>query len=441
MTKKLSRLRVSPNRRFLVKEDGTPFFYLGDTAWELFHRLRREEVDLYLKDRADKAFSVIQAVILAERNGIEVPNAYGRKPLIDDDPTHPNEAYFAHVDYCVDKAESLGLYVGIVATWASYVVGDSNPKIFDAANARAYGEFLGRRYRDKTNIIWITGGDRNPIWEGVDYRDVWRAMAEGLKEGDGSQHLITFHPRGDCHSSSIWFHNDDWLDFNMMQTGPRRDLPNYERIAEDYSLEPAKPTLDGEPGYENAFPYIDPANPRLTDYDVRKYAYWALFAGAHGHTYGCLEIWQMYDPAHNEPVNGAHVPWREALDLPGARQMRHARDLIESRPFLIRIPDQSIIASEQGAAGDRVQATRGSDGSYAFVYISWGKPVTIHMDKMSGSTVNAYWYDPRLGTSTPIGQFVNTGTQQFTPPSSGPGNDWVLVLDDAARGFSAPGAS
>jgi hypothetical protein len=174
---------------------------------------------------------------------------------------------------------------------------------------------------------------------------------------------------------------------------------------------------------------------------VRKYAYWALFAGAFGHTYGCLEIWQMYDPRRYAPVNGARVPWREALDYPGAAQMQYVRRLIESHPFLTRIPDQSLIASEEGEGPNRVQATRDSDGSYAFVYTSSGKSVTLRLDKLSGSSLNAYWYDPRLGTTTGIGQFPNRGTRVFTPSSSGPGNDWILVLDDAAREFPTPGTA
>src|SRR5438874_1468575 len=106
------RLKVSDNHRFLVKDDGSPFFYLGDTAWELFHRLNREDAELYLRNRADKGFTVIQAVVLAEEDGLHDPNAYGQTPLIDDDPAKPNEAYFQHVDWIVNKAEELGLFIG-----------------------------------------------------------------------------------------------------------------------------------------------------------------------------------------------------------------------------------------------------------------------------------------------------------------------------------------
>ena len=83
-------LRIAENRRFIVHQDGTPFFYLGDTAWEFFHRLNREEAEQYLKDRASKGFTVIQAVALAELDGLNDPNPYGHRPLIDNDPARPD---------------------------------------------------------------------------------------------------------------------------------------------------------------------------------------------------------------------------------------------------------------------------------------------------------------------------------------------------------------
>src|SRR6476661_1184107 len=93
------RLQVSSNGRFLQYDNGKPFFYLADTAWELFQRLNREEATLYLSNRAHKGFTVIQAVVLAPADGLTVPNAYGDLPLISGDPAKPNEAYFKHVDF------------------------------------------------------------------------------------------------------------------------------------------------------------------------------------------------------------------------------------------------------------------------------------------------------------------------------------------------------
>ena len=203
-------LKVSENQRFLVKTDGTPFFYLADTAWELLHRLNREDAEKYLRRRAEQGFTVIQTVVLAELDGLETPNAYGEVPLRNNDPTQPNERYFEHVDWIVKKAEELGLTIGMLPSWgdkwmkARWGIG---PEIFTPENAAIYGEWLGRRYA-KGAIIWIVGGDR-PI-ENDTHRAIITRMAQGLRKGDGGSHLITFHPPGG-RSSAEWFHDAPWL--------------------------------------------------------------------------------------------------------------------------------------------------------------------------------------------------------------------------------------
>ena len=424
--------------RFLVTEDGKPFFYLGDTAWELFHRLTREEAVLYLEDRASKGFTVIQAVVLAEFNGLTEPNPYGAVPLINNDPTRPNEEYFEHVDYIVDKAEELGLYVGMLPTWGDKVnkkwgVG---PEIFTPENARVYGEFLGERYRGKP-VIWILGGDRTIDSER--HLEIWRAMAEGLREGDRGEHLITYHPQGG-YSSSQWLHREPWLDFNMIQSGhAARHAPNYEMIKHDYGLLPVKPCMDGEARYENHPVNFNPVNGRFNAHDVREAAYWAVLAGAHGHTYGCNEIFQFYEPGRREPIAYARLHWRDALHLPGARQMLYLRRLIESRPMLLRAPDQSILAMDPGEGPDYVQACRAVDGSYAMICTPNGKPLRVRLDRISGR-VRAWWYDPASGASYLVGEYPNKGIRTLKPPTQGPEEDWVLVLDDVSRDYPPPGA-
>lgn len=429
-------LQVSDNRRFLVHDDGTPFFYLGDTAWELFHRLSREEADLYLQTRADQKFTVIQAVVLAEHE-FEKPNPYGHLPLHGNDPAQPNEPYFAHVDWIVRRANELGLWVGLLPTWGDKWNQKSGqgPEIFTPENARVYGQYLGRRYAND-NIIWILGGDR-PV-ETSPQRAVIQSMAEGLAEGDDGAHLMTFHPMGG-HSSSSYFHNSEWLNFNMMQTGHSRNSPNYDKIAADYALTLAKPVLDGEPGYEDHPESFNAENGYLDDYDVRKSAYWAVFAGACGHTYGCHDIWQFLDTTRFAPVTAARTPWREALQFPGANQMQHLRALLQSRPFLTRIPDQSLLLSEAGGGTDHVGATRDANGSHALVYSASGQPMTLDLSRLSGDLLNVWWYDPRTGAASSAGQLERTAVQTFTPPTDGPGQDWVLALDDVRRDFPAPG--
>jgi hypothetical protein len=438
----LPELKVSDNHRYLVTADKKPFFYLADTAWELFHRLSREDAELYLKDRAGKHFNVIQAVVLAEYGGLSVPNAYGHLPLAGNDPAKPNEDYLKDVDWVVDKAESLGLYVGMLPTWGDKVnkKWGQGPEIFTPQNAKAYGEFLGRRYKNKP-IIWIVGGDR-PV-ENEKQFAIWREMAAGLRAGDGGIHLMTFHPMGG-RSSSEWFQKDSWLDFNMLQSGHgARDIADYGMIWNDYQKEPVKPVVDGESNYEDHPINWMAQNGYFTDFDVRKQAYWAVFAGACGNTYGCHDVWQFYQKGR-EPVSAARTQWKEALKLPGASQMQYLKALVESRPYLSRVPDQSLLETPPGGDGDHCQATRDLDGSYALIYIPSGKAVKINLAKLSGAKLKAWWYDPREGGANPAGEFEKKGVQEFIPPAaakSGDADDWVLVLDDVSRQFRAPGKS
>lgn len=417
-------LKVHSSNRYLQDSNGAPFFYLGDTAWELFHRLNREEAELFLTVRAQQKFTVIQAVVLAEHQ-YDLPNSYGSLPLVDNDPTRPVEAYFEHVDWIVRCAAKLGMFIGMLPTW-----GDKwnrkwggGPEIFTPENASVFGRYLGQRYINDP-IIWILGGDRSV--ENDEHYAIIRAMAQGLREGDNGAHLRTFHPMGQ-EASSTYFHNDDWLDFNMVQTGHSRNRESWRFIDKDYHLEPTKPCMDAEPCYEDHPADFDAKNGYLDEYDTRKAAYWDLFAGALGHTYGCHDIWQFYSPRF-EAINAPRTLWNEAVHLPGAEQMQHARMLIESRPFFERIPDQSLIVGNTGAGAEHLQACRAKDGSYALLYFPTGHPALIDLNKLRGSDIQGTWFDPRTGEQQVIAKFQKS-VQNFTPPSHGPGCDWVLILD------------
>jgi hypothetical protein len=437
---KLPELSVSENRRFLVQADGRPFFYLGDTAWELFHRLNREEADRYLANRARHGFTVIQAVVVAELDGLRTPNAYGHLPFHDFDSRRPNEDYFAHVDYIVDRASELGLCVGMLPSWGRYVggadAGRPDADFFNAQNAADYGRFLARRYGNKP-IIWVLGGDRLADNTAA----VWTAMAQGIREVVGHRQLITFHPRGG-RSSSQWFHQTDWLDCNMLQSGHSAQSVNYVPVERDYALQPPKPTFDGEPAYEYP-PDALPAKRPVGALQVRRNAYWAVFAGAFGHTYGTHPIWQMYDTGRT-PLWEVVTPWHQALDLPGATQLIHLKRLMLSRPFLTRIPDQGAIAPPVPDGVARIQATRDGrpgqdDATYLMAYFPEHRRVTVNTGRIPAAKLRGWWYNPRTGAATPLGEFCNAKTREFEPPTRAAGEDWVLVLDDAARACPAPG--
>jgi len=470
----VSRLRVTANHRYLEYANGKPFFYLGDTAWELFHRLNREEATRYLTNRAQKGFTVVQATVLSAFNGMVAPNPYGDLPLANSDPAQPNEAYFRHVDFVVNKAQELGLVVGMLPTWGNFWAMPGG--IFTPSNARTYGRFLGTRYKDKP-IIWILGGDRSIT--NADERAIIDALAAGLTEGDGGAHLKTFHPRGPG-DSALQLNDAPWLDFNMYQSShSSRDHDNGLYAEHDYTLEPKKPTMDGENRYEMlpvAFHFRGMSGlERFDDYDVRQSAYWSLLAGACGHTYGDNSLWQMFKPeapaagdsdaertgkaaaataARNEGQNprmgdpwlglpgsalGANVSWEEAMDHPGAFQMGLVRRLFESLPFTKIVPDQSIILNGPATGGARIRAARSSDGSFAIIYSPRGEAFTLDKSIIKGDRVKEIWYDPRYGVSYLFHQTDRWGIQTYTPPTSGRGNDWILLLEDAAAGYSLPG--
>ena len=243
-------LKVSTDGRKLVRPDGSSFLYLADTAWELLHRLNLADTEHYLTTRASQGFTAVQTVILAERDGLRAPTPDGQVPLHDLDPSKPNEKYFAHVDAVVARMNELGMVAALLPTWGDKVLNSpgQGPEIFTPENARAYGRFVGRRYRD-AQVIWIMGGDRDT--SRPPYLETIRAMAEGVKEGDGGRHLMTFHPPG-RHSSAEFVHDEPWLDMHMWQTGHSNpELDTSSLIAKDRARTPVRPVFDGEPCYEN----------------------------------------------------------------------------------------------------------------------------------------------------------------------------------------------
>ena len=424
-------LKVSPDGRFIIKKDGSPFFWLADTAWELFHKLNKEEAVEYLATRASQQFTVIQAVALSEFEGLNAANAYGRIPLLKNkdgsfDPELPDESdgynYWNHMDFIIDAAASFGLYIGLLPTWGDKfnIKWGKGPEIFTPDNAYAYGKWIGGRYKNRDNIVWIMGGDR-PI-ETETHKLIVRNIANGIKEVTNGRHLITYHPSG-FSSSSQYVHDEKWLDFNMIQSGHGGvNIKNYEFIQKDRSLVPVKPTLDGEPRYEDHPVNFNAQNGYFDDYDVRVAAYWSTLSGALGHTYGHHEIWSF----NTEKKDYYPMKWREAIHRPGAEQMKYVKQLLMSRNFLELTPCQELVnANYEGA--NYISAARGDN--YAFMYIPNGLDIKVNMGILPESYVTAYWFDPRKGTYTFAGTNKNEGVVTFTPPSSGRNNDWVLVLD------------
>jgi hypothetical protein len=429
------KLQVSSNHRFLVHEDGTPFFWVGDTAWELFHRLNREEATFYLETRARQGFNVIQATVLAELDGLREGNAYGEVPLQELNPELPNERYFEHVDWIIKEAEKHGIYIALLPTWGDKVNlrydWAKGPEIFEVQNAFVYAKWLAQRYCCQNNIVWVLGGDRNPDEKAI---PIWKSMAQGIKEILADA-LITFHPQPfNGSSSSTWFHKDEWLSFNMLQTGHDKFTPVYETINKDYELSPIKPVLNGEPTYEaHGLSFKPFENGYASDVEVRKYAYWCIFSGACGHTYGCHSVWQFYS-SKRVPINFPIYEWKEALNLAGANQMKYLKKLLVDRSLLLCIPGNDILVNHDNSDVENyIIALRASDGGFALVYSTTGKAFGINLNKFKGTELIYNWFNPKNGTTILLKDVKRESQTLFTPPNNGYGNDWVLIIDGPSK--------
>jgi len=395
----------------------------------LFHRLNRDETERYLTDRAAKGFTVIQAVALAELDGVTVPNAQGHLPLIKEDLHHPDvkggpdNDYWDEAEWVIALAATKGLYVGLLPMWGK-------PCPADPSSCERCGRFIGERFQAHLNLIWILGGDRPARTKNE--QDCWRAMAKGITLGvsgreDDATELMTYHTFGPD-TSANYFHDDAWLDFNGIQSSHGNAILNRNRVEQDHQRRPVKPVIDLETSYPGIG--LNKMPPGNEDH-ARRSAYWAVFSGACGHTYGANSIWQLYAPGR-KPLFGAKLSWSEALDASSAAQMGYLRRLIESHPFLTQAPDTSLLAEPPADPVEHIAALRG-DG-YVLVYTPTGMPFRVRCEKLEGKRVRASWFDPRTGKSSDADQFRREGEREFTPPGQpGPGNDWVLVLENPGR--------
>lgn len=410
-------IKVSANGRHFIDRDGKPFFWLGDTAWPLFAQYSRTQAEAYLKNRGEKGFTVIQGVLAwGQGTGFEskapMANSAGDKPWLNDDPATPNDAYFRHVDYLVNFANEQGLILAMLPTWGYYV---NNNRVVNEGNARKYGRWLGDRYKNAPNIVWVNGGDR--IATG--YEGVYRQLGQGLREGDGGAHLITYHPCG-WRSSSQYFHAEDWLDFNMIETWTEWSKI-YPAITSDALRTPVKPVVLGEGAYENGPEY--PQGP-ITPLIVRRQAWWSFMAGGF-HTYGQNQMWRM------------EAGWDKTFDTPGAADVARMKEIATSLPWWELVPDQSVFAAGIGSERTLNTVMRSVDGRRLLVYLSSPCTVFLHLDKIAQKRCSVTWINPASGTRREVGTF-ETGnlngkvfpdgrTQYFSTP--GFWEDAVLLIE------------
>ena len=422
-------LTVSENHRFLMHQDGTPFFWLGETAWLMPERLNREEVQFYLQRCHEAGYNMVQVQVL---NSIPSYNCYGHASH--DANGKPGGPYWDHLDYIIDEAARQGIYIGMVCVWGSQVKSGR----LDEAGARQYGTFLAQRYKRRPNIIWIMGGDV----QGDIHPEVWQALATTIKSAD-KQHLMTYHPRG-RYTSAHWWSKAEWIDFHTFQSGHRRygqrmgnkEYPIPDNTEEDnwmyvdstWAYQPVKPVLDDEPIYEGIPQGLhDAFEPLWTADHVRRYAYWSVFAGSCGHSYGHSAIMQFQKPGYPSAYHNRKM-WYDALNDPGFNQMQYLKQLMLALPYFERVPDQSIVV-DNGKQYERLSATRGND--YLLVYNFTSRTMTLDLDKISGTEKNVWWLNAATGTLTYLGRHKSR-IVTFRPHDT---IDGVLIAIDASKNY------
>ena len=406
--------RIGPAHRHLVYQSGAPLLVQGDAPWSLISGLTREEAELYLESRRRQGFNSLM-VNLIEHKFHGPVNRYGIGPFTTPgDFSTPNEKYFEHADWVIRKAAEKGMQVFLAPIYLGYTGTDEGWIEEALANGAekclSWGRYVGKRYRDFDNLIWLIGGDRNPdkAREDVD------AVVRGIKEFD-NRHLFTAH----CHpenSAVDQYKNDGWLDLNTTYTYGIV----HRMLLTDYDRTPVMPFVLIESTYEGEH--------NASAVQIRRQAYWAVLCGGTGQFMGNRPMW-LFDPG-----------WQAALDSTGATDMARVGALFGSRPWNELIPDEKHEVVVEGLGEfrglDYLAAARTGDGGTAIAYLPTARTFTVDMTKVAGKQAKAWWFNPRTGKPESAGEFPTSGKRQFTPPGEG---DWVLVLDDAARNLAAPG--
>lgn len=463
----ISPLSVAADGHHLQTSDGKPFLWVGDTAWGMIQYLKREEVDRYLDDRKKLGFSVIQTVAHWYPHGgglpsgpSNIPDAYGfrpfegsaenpdvTKPLVvpGGTPEAPND-YWDHADYVVKAIAKRQMYLGLLPIWGrAYVTSTfgGTKQLYDADKARTFGAFLGARYRDQSNVIWIMGGDtkaeakgydKNQTYLDFDARDVFRAMAEGVGRGVTGKPLawnksdpawdkllITYHPDGDpALNSSSWFHSDPWLDANGVEVWRETDQVYPVMLADYQKTEPTKPSLFLEGSYE--FGTYREACGAITPLKVRRQFYHTFFAGGAGHTYGAGPIWAMRG---TEGDYNCGYTWSQALAFPAARQVADiGAKFMMAQDWASWVPTGGIVETWTDGSTRKVSVVA-RKGRSALVYFADANGARIRNPLTGPAT--ASWFDPREGREAPAGEFAKGQSREMMPPERW--EDAILVLN------------
>ncbi len=433
-------LHVSADRRYLVTAGDAPFFIQGDTPWSLMVELTREEVTEYLDDRVAHGFNAILVNLIEARFSATTPpwaTAYGDVPFDDvDDFSVQNEAYFAHTDWVLAEASRRGMLVLLTPAYMGYGCGDEGwcaaMRNNGVDNLRAYGRFLGTRYRDQTNIIWVHGGDHRPSTSGSpsDW-DLMDAIRLGLTETDRDDRIVTAHwSRGDNGSEAD--EAASWLTLDSIYSADGASI--YEESLDVWGRsQGVRPGVLIESYYENEH--------GMTPQRLRSEMYWPVLAGSTGFFYGNYPIWPFWnagDPDWGFGDGGFSGGWREALDNPGASAARIAGGFFRDRDWQRLVPDtaHAFLTDGLGSSGSEsyvlCAATPEGDLAVAYFYDGSSSP-TVDLGAFAGATVSISWVDPADGSVQPLAgsPFTTDATMSVSPPGDNADGDadWLLLFE------------
>lgn len=421
-------IKLDLSRSYLVDSSGKPFFINGDTAWSLIVQPSKASATIYLSDRALKGFNLVLVNLIEHKFAANAPaNHAGQAPFaIPGNFDSPNEAYFSYADWVINEAARKGFIVLLAPLYLGYNCGSegwcAEVKASSAATMRNYGRYIGNRYKNFPNIIWLIGGDTDPVTDGVAQKV--NEFVAGMREFD-TAHLFTSHNAPEQAAMDVW-KSETWHNLNNIYTYNNA----YPMALAQSNRAGSRPFFLIETYYENEH--------NSTTLSLRRQAYWTVLSGGvAGHIFGNCPIWHFNSPSGSEFCTAG--AWQSQLGSTGSTTLAHLGKLFASRAFYKLVPDQTHSVLTAGFESDKTYAAaaRASDGSSVIAYIPTSRTVTIDLSKVAGPSARAWWFNPRTAAATLIDSFETTGSKIFTPPDE---NDWVLVLDNAVLDLPPPGA-
>lgn len=430
-------LSLSENKRFLKDKNNKPFLIKEFSAWGILQVFSEADASAFMDSIQLRGFNTVMVSVISNDK-----NMAGNPPLWQGiSPFHkqwdfstPNETYFKHVDRVLKIAEEKGIFVMAVPIYLGYR-GDPSQGWFDelinpnndTVKTFTYGAFLGERYRNAKNLMWIAGGDNNADGKFFPYIS---NLIKGIKSKD-PDHYWTGH--FDCNLNVFWSTDNPlyasymdidgqyvWTESIMFEKGP-------QYVSEINQYKKGKMIIQLDQSYEATQPfYADNFNYQW----MRRKVYDGLLSGCAGTSF-------CSGDTNNHCFTFKN--WKPLMNTRGMADMSNCFKLFDALPWQNLVPDDTkdIILSGRGEFGsiDYVCAARSADKKYFVIYFPKGQGIVINAKNISGNNMRMHWYNPRNGRSLRIGSAETRERFGIVPPSE---EDWVMVMD-CDDGFQMPG--